>query len=126
MEYQDKHLARDLLRRYDLVAATIAANSALNATNNPWPYRLVLPHVQRLQGQRAEALHELEHLAEVDPPFPGDAESSIGIKKLRDYYAGPLGRYKASHQLLHEAEKLARDANLVEGLAEVPQCQAMI
>jgi hypothetical protein len=93
VEYRDKHLARDLLRRYDLVAATTAA---------------------------------LEHLAEVDPPFPGDAESSIGIKKLRGYFAGLLGRYKASHQLLHDAEELARDANLVEALAEVPQCQAMI
>lgn len=126
MEHPDKHLARDLLRRYDLVAATAVAVSSLEGTSNPWPYRLVLVDVQRLKGLRAEALQKLEHLAEVDPPPPEDAESSIAIKKLRGYYAGLLGRYKASHQLLNEAEELARAANLIESLAEVHQCQAMV
>lgn len=95
----------------------------MEATSNPCPYRLVLLDIKRLKGQREEALQELERLAEVDPPPQEDVGSCIGIKRLRGYYAGVLGRYKESHQLLQEAEILARGANLVESLAEVYQCQ---
>jgi len=126
MEHPYKHVARDLLRRYELSGATAVATAAIDTQKNPWPYRLVLLEVQRLKGQRAEALQELEHLAEVDPPLPDDAESCVCIEKLRGYYSGLLGRYKASHQFLNEAEKLARDTSLIELLAEVHQCQAMI
>jgi tetratricopeptide (TPR) repeat protein len=126
MEQLDKNLARDLLRRYDLVGAATAATAAIETASNPWPYRLVLLDVQRLKGKRAEALKELEHLAEIDPPHQEDVESCIGIKKLRGYYAGLLGRYKLSHQLLLDAEELAHSANVIESLAEVYQCQAMI
>jgi tetratricopeptide (TPR) repeat protein len=126
MEYSDRYLARDLLRRYDLNAAASVATSAINNASNPWPYRLILLDVRRLQGQRVEALQELGRLADLDPPAPEDAESNIAIKKLRGYYTGLLGRCKASHHLLQEAEKLACDSNLIEPLAEVHQCQAMI
>lgn len=126
MERPDKNLARDLLRQGKLATAAAVATTAIEDTNNPWPYRLVLLDIQRLKGQRAEALLELERLAELDPPAPEHAESCIGIKKLRGYYAGLLGRYKACHQLLKEAEELARGSNLIEPLAEVHQCQAMI
>jgi hypothetical protein len=44
-------------------------------------------------GRDKGRVHELERLAEVDPPLSGDAESCIGIKKLCGYYAGLLGRY---------------------------------
>ena len=126
MKHPNHRHARDLLRRGDLVGASALAASVIQTTSNPWPYRLVLLDVQRLKGQREEALRELERLAEVDPPLPGDTKSHIGIKKLRGYYTGLLGQYKASHQLLHDAEDLAHQANLIEPLAEVHQCQAMI
>jgi tetratricopeptide (TPR) repeat protein len=126
MKYLRKELAHDLLRRYDLQGARVIAEAAIQDAETPWPYRLVLLELQRLKGLREEALRELERLEEDDPPLPGDAESWIGIKKLRGYYAGLLGRYKASHQLLLEAVELARDASLIEALAEVYQCRAMI
>lgn len=126
MEHPDKHLARDLLRRYDLAGAAAVATTAMKSTGNSWPSRLVLLDVKRLKGFRAEALQELEHLAEVDPPSPEDSASWIGVRRLQGYYAGLLGRYKVSHQLLLEAESLARGVNLIDGLAEVHQCQAMV
>ena len=126
MEHSSRYVARDLLRRYDLVGANTIAASALEGTSNPWPYRLVLVDIQRLKGQRAEALEQLERLEENDPPAAEDTESRIGIRRLRGYYAGLLGRYKASHQILKEAEELARGSNLIEPLTEVYQCQAMI
>jgi len=118
--------AHDLLRLGDLDGALrIAENSVQNATN-PWPFRIVLLEVRRLRGQRDEALRELEHLELVDPPVRGDIESCISIKRLRGYYAGLLGRFRAAHQLLKDAEAIAVDASLIEPLAEVHQCQAMI
>lgn len=126
MKCPEKHIAHDPLRRCELDAAASAATSAMYTTSSHWPYRLVLVDVQRLKGQRAEALRELERLAEIDPPPQEDIESCVGVTKLRGYYAGLLGRYKASHELLQQAQELARNANLIESLAEVYQCQAMI
>jgi len=123
---EHQRAAHDLLRLGDLDGALrIAENSVQNATN-PWPFRIVLLEVRRLRGQRDEALRELEHLELVDPPVRGDIESCISIKRLRGYYAGLLGRFRAAHQLLKDAEAIAVDASLIEPLAEVHQCQAMI
>ena len=93
---------------------------------HPWPYRLILLELTRLGGQRQKALEELGRLEQFDPPRADDVESWIGIKRLRGYYSGLLGRYNAAHDSLQEAEVIAREANLIEALAEVHQCQAMI
>jgi len=121
-----RELARDLLRGDNLEGARQVAEDAIKDAENPWPYRLILLDLQRLRGQQQEALQELESLEQLNPPGVDDLESWIGIKKLRGYYSGLLGRYKVSHQLLEEAESMARHPNLIESLAEVHQCQAMI
>lgn len=89
-------------------------------------YRLILLELQRLRGDREGALIELNRLEQIDPPAHSDLESQIGIKKLRGYYSGLLGHYKASHNSLQEAEVMSREAKLLEILAEVYQSQAMI
>jgi tetratricopeptide (TPR) repeat protein len=121
-----KTLARDLLRLDKLEGAREVAEAEIGIAENPWPYRMILLELQRLQGLREEALQELNHLEQLDPPAQEDIESSIGIKKLRGYYSGLLGRYETSHQWLDEAEALALEANLIETRAEVLLCQAMI
>ncbi len=126
MDNSKKTLARDLLRLDKLEEAREVAEAGLEQAENPWPYRMILLELQRLQGQREEALQELDRLEQLNPPAQGDIESSIGIKKLRGYYSGLLGRYEASHRWLNEAEALALEANLIETRAEVHLCQAMI
>jgi tetratricopeptide (TPR) repeat protein len=119
-------LARDLLRRGDLEGARAIAEAGVDSAANRWPYRIILLELQRLRGEREGALHELNRLERMDPPADSDLEYRIGIKKLRGYYSGLLGRYRESHQNLQEAEAMAREAGLLEALAEVYQCQAMI
>lgn len=126
MDNSRKTLARDLLRLDKLEGAREVAEAEIGIAENPWPYRMILLELQRLQGLREEALQELNHLEQLDPPAQEDIESSIGIKKLRGYYSGLLGRYETSHQWLDEAEALALEANLIETRAEVLLCQAMI
>lgn len=102
------------------------AEEAVQNAENPWPYRLILLEIQRLRGQREDALLELERLEQLDPPASEDTESWVAIKKLCGYYNGLLGKYQWSNQLLNEAEAMARGADFLEPLAEVHQCQAMI
>lgn len=118
--------ARNLLRRDHLEGARAIAEAEIESAENPWPCRLILLELQRLYGDREGALIELNRLDQFDPPAQSDLESQIGVKKLRGYYSGLLGQYKVSHQLLEEAESMARHPNLIESLAEVHQCQAMI
>jgi tetratricopeptide (TPR) repeat protein len=79
-----------------------------------------------LLGHTEKALQGLDCRERLHPPDCPDIESWIGIRKLRGYYLGLLGRYQFSHQLLREAEAMARDADMTELLAEVHLCQAMI
>lgn len=121
-----KQLARELLRLDDLNGARAIAEAAIETAQNPWPYRLALVDLQRLAGQRDEALIELDRLAQADPPANHDTESWIGIARLRGYYSGLLGQYEIAHRWLGEGELLARTNNMLESQAEVHLCQAMI
>jgi tetratricopeptide (TPR) repeat protein len=132
MQQSSETLARDLLRLDDIDGARLVAEKEIRAAveqdnhHKLRTYRLILLEVQRLRGHTQQALNELDRLEASDPPDEDDAESRIGISKLRGYYFGLLGKYQFSHQLLQQAEVMARDAGMTELLAEVHLCQAMI
>jgi tetratricopeptide (TPR) repeat protein len=108
-------LARDSLRLGDLDKASRIAEAEIQRlegsvnSNELWRSRFIRAEILVLCGRVGEALRYLESLA---PPDPCDVESCARLKMHRGYCAGYLCRYEASHQLLGEAEIMARKANL--------------
>jgi tetratricopeptide (TPR) repeat protein len=81
-----------------------------------WRLRFLRAEMIEARGNIEEALLFLESLP---PPRLDDTESSAALKMHRGSYAGYLGRYETSYQLLAEAEAVARDAGLRKLQAEV-------
>jgi tetratricopeptide (TPR) repeat protein len=91
-----------------------------------WSLRLIRADLMRLRGHTEQALDYLASKENAFPPASDDVASCAGLKKQRGYYLGLLGKYEISHHLTAEAERMARDAGLLELRCEVHQCQAMI
>jgi tetratricopeptide (TPR) repeat protein len=124
--------AIDLLRLDDLDGASRIAEAELarfsdkgNSTE-VWAARFVRAEVLRLKGRTQQALHYLEGHELLNCPDITDIEPYANLKKHRGYYSGLLGRYKPAHDLLQDAEVMARDEAQGELLAEVHQRQAMV
>jgi tetratricopeptide (TPR) repeat protein len=121
--------ARDLFRIGKLDEASQAAEAEIERvsdfgnTAELWRARFVRADVLSTRGHVDAALTYLESLR---PPKSTDVPSCVGLTTRRGSYSGALGRFAPAHQLLAEAERLARDADLVELLADVHLSQAFL
>jgi tetratricopeptide (TPR) repeat protein len=126
------NLARNLLRQGKLesvgqvVVSELERDGDQGNAGEVWSLRLIHADLMRLRGQTEQALEYLRQKEIEFPPAIDDFVSSAGLKRLRGYCLGLLGRYPECHRLLLEAESIARDAGLLELRCEVHQCQAMI
>lgn len=112
-------------------ASSIVENQLLRCNDqgncpDVWRLRLVRADILRLRGHTEEALRYLNFSEALYPPQLGDSFTIASLKKSRGYLLGHLGQYASSHALMQEAERLARDAGLLELRSEVYECQAMI
>jgi tetratricopeptide (TPR) repeat protein len=124
--------ARNLIRLDNLDGAGHLVMTQLEkckdqgSTSEIWSLRLIHADLMRLRGQPEQALEYLAAKEAAFTPSAGDLITYASLRRQRGYYLGLLGRYELSHGLLGEAERIARDAELLELQCEVYQCQAMI
>ena len=122
MEESSYPRACDLIRLGQLdeanaiVDAEIQRVASQGNSNELWKLRFLTSRILAIKGQVEEAVKYLESLS---PPDIRDVESCASLKMRRGSYLGDLGRYEAAHQLLFAAESMARDAGLLEVLADV-------
>ena len=122
--------ARDLIRLCDLDGASRIVDSELQRCDDEgssadvWNLRCARADLTRLRGHAEEALVYLSAKEKANPPESDDVPSLIALKKTCGYCQGMLGKYAISDKLLEEAEKLARNAGLLELLCEVWHSQA--
>jgi tetratricopeptide (TPR) repeat protein len=122
--------ARDLIRLADYYGASRIVDAELDrlkdegSSSDIWHLRSLRADLIRLRGHTEEALAYLDSREAESPPEREDIPSLIELKKTRGYCLGMLGKYAASDGLLKEAERLARDAGLLELLCDVWHCQA--
>jgi len=116
----------DLNRASELVESELQQSLDRGSSAETWNLSLAHAEILRLRGHTEEAL---EYLADCEASLSSASEDIVslaGLKMNRGYCLGHLGRYPAAHALLNEAERLARDAGLLELQCEVHQRQAMI
>jgi tetratricopeptide (TPR) repeat protein len=122
--------ARELIRLGDLDGASRIVDSELQRCEDEgpsaevWNLRCARADLTRLRGHTEEALAYLVAKEKAFPPESDDFPSLIGLKKACGYCHGMLGKYAISDKLLEEAEKLARNAGLLEMLCDVWHSQA--
>ena len=106
-----------------LAEAEIERHACQEVKPQIWDLRFIRADVLEARGRVEEALNYLESFA----PSVGDLfESGATLKMYRGSYTGFLGRYETSHRLFNEAEGIAREAGLLELLAEIHLAQAFI
>lgn len=110
-------LARDLMRTGDLEGARKIAQAEIERAG----VESDSPEVRSLRFIRAKALQVLGHVEEalgylesLPPPPADDIESRGTLKMHRGECSASLGRYAIAHELLDEAEIMARDAGLLK------------
>jgi tetratricopeptide (TPR) repeat protein len=91
-----------------------------------WSLRLIHADLLRLGGQTEGALAYVDAKLAAFPPVADALPIQIGLRKTRGYCLGLLGKYAPSHEMLSEAESIARDDGILDLLCEVHQCRAMI
>jgi tetratricopeptide (TPR) repeat protein len=129
LEQSVEELARDLIRMGDLDDANKLVETEIervgdrNNATELWRLRVIRAQALEARGHVEEALKYLESLP---PPPPEDIESNAALKLCRGSFSGHLGRYEASHRLLHEAETMARDAGLPKLEGEVYLSRAFV
>jgi tetratricopeptide (TPR) repeat protein len=121
--------ARCLMRRGDIGEADSIVRDELRRIGDGvngtevWRLRFIRAQVMEARGQVEEALSYLESF---EPPDTADTESTAKLRMYRASYSGYLGRHGISHRLFSEAEKMARDADLIELLGDVHLSEAFI
>lgn len=122
-------LARDLMRIGDLDGARKIAEEWIERAGSEgdsterWRLRFIRARVLDAHGRVEEALSYLESLP---PPLADDIESRAVLKMYRGAYSGSLGRLRTAHQLLGEAEVMARDAALLKLQGDVCLSRAFV
>ena len=110
-------LARDLMRTGDLRGARkiveegIERAGAESDSPEVWQLRFIRAKALELHGHVEESLGYLDSLL---PPPADDIESRATLKMRRGECSALLGRYVIAHELLDEAEIMARDAGLLK------------
>lgn len=129
MDESPEARSRVLLRLGDIDGASRLADGEIDRiadtgnTNGLWKIRFVRAEILALRGQVEGALTYLESLP---PPDARDLESCASLKMYRGGLHGSLGRYAPSHQLLDEADAMAREADQIELLGEICLSQAFL
>jgi tetratricopeptide (TPR) repeat protein len=124
--------ARERLRFGDLDGADLVVDEGLRRCddqgNSPetWSLRLIRADLMRLRGKNEDALKYLASTGALFPPDPGDIPSLAGLGMHCGHFLGLLGRYAQADGSLLEAERMARDAGLLELQCEVHQRQAIL
>jgi tetratricopeptide (TPR) repeat protein len=91
-----------------------------------WSLRVIWSVLLTLSGRAEESLDYLKSKETLYPPRNDDIPSLVGLQNQRGYCLGMLGRFASAHPLLREAERLVRQAGLLELQCEVHQNQAML
>jgi len=132
MEKTPSERVRDLMRSDDLDGAHRIAETELarcgDVGNSPeiWGLRVVRADLLRLRGHVEQAAKYIEACEATCPPAKDDYASLARIKMTRGYCLGHLGSFPRAHELLHEAEFIAKNSGQLELICEVYQRQAMI
>ncbi len=130
MEEPAHQRARERLRLGDVEGASriVEAETSRSAesavdSRDLWKLRFTRAEIMVIHGRVDEAVQFLES---VMPPEARDVESCAALKLCCGSYLGQLGRYEPSHQLLGEAQAMARGAGLLGLQAEVHRRQGFI
>jgi tetratricopeptide (TPR) repeat protein len=130
MDESEHKRARGLIRLGDIDGASRIVDAELQRcgdqgfSSDIWSLRCTRADLIRLRGDTEEALAYLLAKEQEFPPQSDDIPSLVELKKTRGYCLGMLGKYLPSDQLLDEAERMAKDAGLLEQLCEVWHFQA--
>jgi tetratricopeptide (TPR) repeat protein len=123
---------RDLMRLGDLHQASRLVEDELEqygdagASAHVWELRFLRADITRLRGHTEEALKYLRECETLFPPHRNDLPSLVGLRMNCGYFLGQLGHYAPAHELLREAEQIARASGMLEDQCEIYQRQAMI
>jgi tetratricopeptide (TPR) repeat protein len=122
----------DLLRVGDLDGAAAFAQEGLvkcgdrGASAETWSLRLIWARILQQRGHTQEALEYLTSKEALDPPQCGDSLSLGRLRNQIGHCLSLLGRFDQAHLSLQRAERIARNAELLELQCEVHRDQAML